>query len=901
MNLKSRLFKKSWQNKDPEIRAQAVNESDDPELKSELTRLAQHDESALVRLAALNRINTEHFWLDARLRETDDAIIAAADAFLAREVPRKASPGLEAERLQWFAKTASSDLTRRMARQAADINLRRAALERINSQGFLGDCFGTETDEVLANEILERIDQESTLERLAESLRKTSKKRAQAAADRLSLLRQASGKSGPDQRNANQLVQQAEALARGQGDSDRKAALEELIRQWSMVVQPTEALERRFEGAVSIVRASLDRPARGVAPDQPEPEVATPAASLKLQEAATHIRNTVRQARKEIKPGELLGDWDRAWNQLSQASEADLALKEDMLPLLRELQVQAEQKAGKKPKPEQKTPEADPAKTENIAAELDVRLDTIAQCLEDGDIGKSHDLIRALRTDFDRLPARARPRAVGGRLQRMEGRLKEMRDWQHWSNNKHRDELIEQIEKLPGSGQHPDAVSVTLKEARDEWKRLEKLEVLPGDRKRFAAPPGQWRRFQAACKQAFETAKPYFEKRQEVQDTNLEQLQKFIDTGMSLATADEPDSKLLQQTMRAARQAIRRMDDLPPRDRGKSAAGLRALMDAISKRLDEVFEQIELTKRRLIAEARALAQETELKSAVDKAKALQAQWQKAGTGRRKVEQKLWDEFREPIDPLFDRLKGERQEQKQADKEAIAELKALCLEAEKLVKVNDDELESARGRMAGLAEDWHAKPGRPPALNARFEKAGAEFERRLDQHRNKARDEARLKLEALIKAVQALWEKRLQQGGADGLEDLLPSDGPVPDDKLGSHLHATAARLASPETSQEELINEVLKNTGEARQIAVEVEFLAGMETPDSDRKLRMDYQVRRLALRMSERGAQPDLRTELASLQERWTMSLPHDPDQHSELARRFIKGHDMVRKMTGH
>ncbi|MFU8833093.1 MAG: hypothetical protein ACNA7J_13205, partial [Wenzhouxiangella sp.] len=75
MNLKSRIFKKPWQHKDPEVRALAVNESDDPELRSELARLAQHDEAASVRLAALRRINTEHFWLDARLRETDEAIV----------------------------------------------------------------------------------------------------------------------------------------------------------------------------------------------------------------------------------------------------------------------------------------------------------------------------------------------------------------------------------------------------------------------------------------------------------------------------------------------------------------------------------------------------------------------------------------------------------------------------------------------------------------------------------------------------------------------------------------------------------------------------------------------------------------------------------------------------------
>ena len=44
----------------------------------------------------------------------------------------------------------------------------------------------------------------------------------------------------------------------------------------------------------------------------------------------------------------------------------------------------------------------------------------------------------------------------------MEGRLKEMRNWQHWSNNQLRDELITQIEALPASGQHPDAITAAL-------------------------------------------------------------------------------------------------------------------------------------------------------------------------------------------------------------------------------------------------------------------------------------------------------------------------------------------------------------------------------------------------------------------------------------------------------
>jgi DNA repair protein SbcC/Rad50 len=897
MNLKSRLFKKPWQHKDPEVRAQAVHESDDPELKAELTRIAQDDEAAMVRLAALKRINSEPFWLDARLRESDPEIVAAADAFLAREVPRTAGGSMQKERLQWFALINDADLIRRMAISAEDVALRRAAVERINAQGFLGDAFGKETDDQLAAEILARIDQQSTLERLVEGLRKTSKKRSQAAAARLLELQAASGKHDPQQLAADQVVARMEALARGAVEGDRGELLAELLAEWKKLKSPSEAMQRRFDGARKIVEAAINRPARPAAEAEQsdaQPAADQPASDGGLEQAADHIRTAIRQARTDLKPVDLLATWDRAWNQIKQPGPAEQALKADMLPLLRELQAQSAQQSQKK-----EDGVEEKAESTESGRDFNAELDLIARTLEEGDIRRSHELIRALRSENDKLPTRSRPREVGGRLQRMEGRLKEMRNYQHWSHNKHRDELIEQIEKLPETGQHPDAISVALKEARDEWQRLEKLETLPGDRKRFAAPPGQWRRFQAACKLAFDSAKPYFEKRHEIQQDNLEQLDSFVEQGLSLASSDQPDSKLLQQFMRKARQAIRRLDDLPPRTRGKSAARLRELMDAISRRLDEAFEQIELTKRRLITEARALAHEKDIKVATDKAKALQAQWQQAGSGRRKLEQKLWEEFREPIDPLFEKIKGERQEQKQADKEALAELKSLCEQAETLARIDEAELDNARGRMSGLAADWHARPGRPGNLNSRFEKAEAAFERRLEEARDKERAQARSALENLAGAVQAIWSKRLEKGSKD-LLSLVPESQADADQAVAVDLLAAARRFADPDTADDELEEVAAEQVEQARQVVVEAEFLTGMDTPEADRKLRMDYQVKRLAQRMSERSSTPDLETELAMLIERWYKSLPHPPSKHAELAKRFAKCRGVLEKMAG-
>src|SRR5699024_8835717 len=125
--------------------------------------------------------------------------------------------------------------------------------------------------------------------------------------------------------------------------------------------------------------------------------------------------------------------------------------------------------------PKEKTRPA--ARTPADTTDWPARLDAAAELIDSGDTGRAQASLRELRSRHDRLPPRQRPRQVSGRLGRLEGRLREMRNWEHWSNNQRRDELIERVEQLAGSGQHPDAISAALKDARRQWQQLEELEV----------------------------------------------------------------------------------------------------------------------------------------------------------------------------------------------------------------------------------------------------------------------------------------------------------------------------------------------------------------------------------------------------------------------------------------
>lgn len=897
MNLKSRLFGAPWENRNPEVRASAVAESQDPALMRVIGEIAEHDDSPTVRLAALERLDTEAFWLDARLRESDPRILAAADRFLRKAVLRPAEERLAAARLRWFERIDDPELTRRLASRAPDLALRRAALARIDAPGFLGDRVLDEPDDETALALIERIEQESTLERIGQALRRRSKRRARAVEARLSRLRTARGADdGATAASAMRVVEAIEALARGHHDGPAAERLAELEARWRRIEAPGEALQVRFDGAREIVRRALSGPRRDAAtrPNTAEAPAADGAASADRGLEQVERRITAAGDPAALGPreaGELLAAFDRAWNAIGQPSAGDEAVRERLLPKLRLLQ-KRRQAAG--------TPRREPSTEREATAppDWDRALDEVAGQLESGDIAGAQSTLRDLRSRYDRLDRRQRPRRTGGRLSRLEGRLREMRNYEHWSNNQIRDELITRVEQLIAEDPHPDAVTAELKAARAEWQRLEDLEVLPGDKRRHAAPPQQWRRFQAACQAAFEKARPFFEKRSQVQAENLAHLEAFIERGRSVAEDDGSELDTLRQFQRKARQAIRRLDDLPPGSRSAAAARLRELMDRLSERIDEAFDHVEMAKRRLIKEARELEHESDLETAIARAKALQARWQEAGSARRRIEQALWKEFREPIDPLFERLRSEQSERRQQQAAEIEALERSCERAEALAEVDAEELETAEGRMRSLVAEWAEAGRKPVSLNERFEKARKRLQSRLEDRRRARRRSALERLDALARTIQALARARLDGERLDRLVGELPEEAPA--DTTEGRMLEVARELADPERELADLEQRLADNASKARQVLIEMEFLAGLESPPQDRDARMRFQVERLASRMSERGDQPALSDELAVLRDRWYASFPHPADTAEAMTRRFDRCQNVLESMSG-
>ncbi len=866
------MFRKPWESKDEATRASAVATSDDPKLLAKLADIAQHDPSIAVRLVALKRINTEPFWLDARLSSQDPKITEPADRFIAQQVIGSEVADYRSARADWLAAIIEEknhrDLVQTIARKAPDPSLRAQALASIEANGFLADCFVEEPDQALAQSILERITDPSSLERVASALKKRSKAKSQALATRLSELKGVEAESSQIQQ-ANAYLAEMDQLILGRASGHTAETLSHIEKEWTKLGPLPSELSERFEKARSLVMAIIHPPAKSPAPDtQNQTDRADESAGLESTEKESSTPPAVEP--KEPKDPH-------------------------------------ESASGKKRSEKNKQTKGQRAR------EHAERVEHIEQLLNDAEKAIEHGSLQAAAEALASLP-NPLPQAVRGHEARVRGQYQTLKNWLHWSNNSQRDQLIEKIESAITETWHPDALRELARESRQQWKDLEASERTALSAQRPAAPHRQWQRFSKAIDAIFELIHPALEHRQQYQDENLKALEAFITKTKQTLTSGPDEVSAYLEPLKTARLAIRRLADLPPKHRGEYAKALKDLMGELSEKVDHLFGQVEQRKRQLVAQAEQLAHEKDTAAAIEKAKSLQREWKALGRGRRQADQTLWSAFRAPIDPLFESIKKEQEAESQERQAHRERLEAILVDIETLAKQAGEKegmaIAELKSSWARLADQWANQTDRPNALNARFSKAQARIEKCIEAEQAKAKVEASKAVDALASRLQVQWgaTERAGQVQSTQPDELAEQDDPVdPSVKLPEHLarsmatlRQTLLALSEPNQSLDEWQDRANKNEGDARQVVVEMEFLSGLDSPADDADLKKAFQVAQLNERLNQRGQRGSLADDLFTRIERWYAALPMSEMAYADLSKRFKRARDVLEAMLG-
>ncbi len=862
------------------MRREAVATGREPELLADLAQIFREDEDADVRSAAARRVDDLEVLAAALTSEPEDAVRGVILDRL-RHLAAAATENRAPLDIRQAIVAGSDDrvLLEAVAAGAPEPELRLSALLKVTRQGFLGDRAIEDSEPDIRRAAAAAVTQHSTLRRVIQGTRTSDKSLHQALAERLHRELLAAGDREAVDREALAVFEAVERAAINP-ESVGPEQVADFQARWAKLAKYARP-EHQERFARDLARLAEPQPGTqpGAETHPPEAEQTETRAAPPPEETASRAEPTtpdrppsailvevVQGMREHLESGarqlgvrQLEGlekRWRQAWNAVPGTGPKDQLLRNEAEELLQTARAAIEAAAARRDELLEKG--------RQLMAQL-------GEELEQGELHKALESRLALQNLGKQLGRDNRWKAIQKQVNSMQGRLRELRGWQHWSNDKIRKRMIEEMEALPSAGLHPDAVLDRIKALQAQWKDLEQSEQIPGD-KHFAAAPWMWRKFNAAGRKAFEATKPFLDKRTEIQKRHLEKMRALSAHIQDLADSGEPDWTELGRALARARREMRSLGEIPARARHKMAARLKAALEAGNTVMQSHYDEVEKKKLKLIREAAQLSHATDRDEAISTAKRLQAEWKAAGSLWRSRENQLWREFREPLDPLFENLKAERQSAREERDALLAEQKALCAELKEILQLEDDALAGQHGKIQGLQDSWKEVRHPDRRLQQEFQKLLGNYTGRLrDQERRSeqdTRDRWRTKADLLHEA-----EAAVSAGGMDDkLRARLEKAWPAVDNaqELEQQLDGRyAAALAGEQPGP----TEAAESIATARKQCICLEFLAGIPSPDEEQELRMQYQVDRLSESLSGARKRMSAMDEAKMLESDWLAS----------------------------
>ncbi len=891
MNWKLRLFKPKWQHKNADIRLESVSTEQNPDLINSLVEIGGNDTDPRVRCAAVKRLHQLGNILKLYANEDDPTVRALQEERIRQlaAATNETRPPLEF-RMQVIQLTGDRTLIEHIAVHAPEPELRRAAIKKVTRQGVLGDCCIEDKDAENRRYAASHITQHTTLKRVIDALRKRDKVLHAELQARLQheLVEKADPKA--IQKEALRICVRLEHLEI-ETDNRDTADIKALHADWNHITKKTTAaMTERYQR----ICERLDAPAVDTSPpvatpvaevQQPEPIRESPAATdddLHANQALIRVATDIclyevenPQNPNAGKLNKLRAQLEKSWQQCQPPHADDKVAWAEASEALQRLEAGIEQQ---KQESEQQISEA-----ENLLKKLTTQL-------EDGELHKALETRNVLQQSLKDHRHNRALKSINSQLGGMHARLRELREWQHWSNDKIRKRLIAEMEVLPAADLHPDALLDRVKSLQMEWKTLEQSEQIPGE-KHFASAAWMWRKFSAAGHTAFDTAKPYLDKRSEIQSRHAQSLATFCAELEQLTKADPQDWTALSKGMNRGRKKLHDLNNIPARQRQKFARQLKSALDKANELMQEHYQAVEQDKMKLIRAASQLVHMSERSEAITQAKSLQSNWSAAGSLWRSKEQELWNQFREHLDPLFDELKEQQASVRAETQQNLSAQKALCAEMKALLASADD-LSTLHGKVQGLQDSWKDIEHADRKLLLSFQALLADYEKRVKKSESKQADtdrERRWLKSALLHELSvtgrtakgALSKKTetkvtkawAENDSADAFEKSM--DQACADLLSGKPIEAD-------ETTPDELVTQ-------ARMLAIRLEFIAGLPSPEQDRDQRMQYQVDRLADSMSGDSARLPAIEEASDAENLW-LAMYALPEQEFKVFGKRIK-----------
>ncbi len=444
------------------------------------------------------------------------------------------------------------------------------------------------------------------------------------------------------------------------------------------------------------------------------------------------------------------------------------------------------------------------------------------------------------------------PAKLASQIQVLDQQLDELKDWKSFSVTPKRAELIEEIESLIGAPLAPVELADRIKSLKDAWRTLGKGVGAHLD----ATLEAEGQRFHEAAQKAYQPCAEYFAAQALILEQNLQRRDALL-TRLTAFEAEtnweQADWRAVISTLRETKEEWRGCSPVDRRAGKQQQETFVARTASLQGRLDAEYARNRKQKESLIERAQALLASDDVRKAVDTIKKLQQEWQTVGPVPREADQRLWGEFRQHCDAVFQKRQQEFATHSAGLENNKTQAIALCEQIENIAALEGAELLKSAGALVELRSAFEAL-GEFPRADTR------ELRNRLDQG-----------LERCKKAIARQHARDAERGWDDLFEAAnhvrayrLAKARSVDTSLLDTLKEAAETYIASVQrwpkngldTLKQGLADErsadLAANEVALKMLCIRAEMLTDMSTPPEDQPLRREYQLQRLVQSMGQ-------------------------------------------------
>lgn len=505
--------------------------------------------------------------------------------------------------------------------------------------------------------------------------------------------------------------------------------------------------------------------------------------------------------------------------------------------------------------------------------------------VKEGKWGPANSMMRRLKKKIDAMETQERV-SLNEKLERAEKQLSEMADWQDFAARPKLEALCESMEGLPAQELAPEELAKKVRELQSAWKGLGVSR----------ASNDLWSRFKAAGDTAYEPCKAWFDEKQKERQQKLDAKASLCDALESEhdALAKEPDWKAIVRRVNTAKREWSR-NRVPDRKPDKALeARFSAALKPLETALAEQYDANALAKQELVDKVQVLAEGEITQHAANQAKSLLSAWKLVGVMRRKEDQTLWEVFNSHLGTIFKHQHKVERDKQRAGLEHVFRAKDIIKRLKSLSRA--DTLEEAE--VNTLSTEFQALaefPERDKKFLLRDFRQALDACSRVQENASKRRlqagHEETRRLVGLCEQLEAGVEN--PDALADTLVDDITHAWDASDVKVPSEIETALKRRRDQALTHIKAGTQpdYAANENVRRDLLIQMEVAAGVETPAEDKTRRMKYQLEHLQQGMTSAGID-DAKQTLAKLEHQWIAAGPTASAIKGSLESRFLKAY---------